>query len=107
MRGDRLKQLRLDKGLSQYDLADLIGSNQTQIKRWEKGEVVPSSDSLRRLAEFFGVTADYLLGLTDNPQGEISMSDLTEEEQQLILLSRSKVWGRFLELALGIFEGKK
>ena len=63
--GERLKQLRLEKGYYQAELAEILKTKQTNISRWEKGEFEPSFDQLVEIAECFGVSADYLLGLED------------------------------------------
>lgn len=61
----RLKQLRLEKNLSQLQLANLTKITQSNIVRWEKGEQVPSIFSLITLAKFFECSIDYLVGLED------------------------------------------
>lgn len=64
---ERLKELRQEKGLSQQQLAiNLKGKiSRTAIAQWELGTRIIKSDSLIILADFFGVTTDYLLGRTD------------------------------------------
>lgn len=84
MRGDRLNQLREERGLSQGELAKELETNTNQIGRWERNEVIPNSDTIIKLATYFNVSSDYLLGLVDSPQKEISADDLTEDEQELI-----------------------
>jgi transcriptional regulator with XRE-family HTH domain len=66
--GERLRKLRRAKGLSQARLADAIGMTATTISRVEKGEQVPSAKVVVGLAEFFGVSSDYLLGLISEKQ---------------------------------------
>ncbi len=67
MRGDRLRQVRLISGYSQEKLSELIGLGSRQIWRYEKGETVPDADVLADIARALNVSADYLLGLTDEP----------------------------------------
>ena len=62
---DRLKELRKEKGLSQKALAEQLGYNQSMICFWEKGVNEPTESAIRKAALFFEVSADYLLGLTD------------------------------------------
>ncbi len=62
---DRLKELRIEKGLSQMQLANATGLSQSAIARWELKITDPPASSLITLAKFFGVTVDYLLGLED------------------------------------------
>ena len=63
--GERLKELRLEKGLSQKLLADELGYNQSMISFWENKINEPTETAIRKTALYFGVSADYLLGLTD------------------------------------------
>ena len=62
---DRLKELRKEKGLSQKALAEQLGYNQSMICFWEKSVKEPTESAIRKAALFFEVSADYLLGLTD------------------------------------------
>lgn len=60
---NNLKELRLKKKLSQEDLAKEIGVSQACIARWESGKQEPKFTYIIKLAIFFGVSSDYLLGL--------------------------------------------
>ena len=63
--GERLKELRLEKGIGQEKLAaDLCVGNGT-ISLWENGLREPKMSNLILLAKYFGVTIDYLVGLED------------------------------------------
>lgn len=57
----RLLQLRLQKRITQKELADTVGLHKNHIGRYERGQSEPSSDKLRKLAEALGVSSDYLL----------------------------------------------
>ncbi len=61
--GERLKELRLEYGLSQAKLAKETGLTQSSIFYWEKGLKIPTAQAVVILAKYFGVTTDYLLGL--------------------------------------------
>lgn len=61
LRYDRLARLRKDKGLTQKELAEMVGLNQAQIHRYEKGAAEPSMSALKRLALALGVTTDELV----------------------------------------------
>ena len=63
--GERLKELRTEKGLSQKALAKQLGCNQSMVSFWENGVNEPTENAIRKVALFFEVSADYLLGLTD------------------------------------------
>ena len=62
---ERLKELRIEKGLSQRALAKELKINQPCIARWESKLQVPNIDVAVMFAKYFGVTTDYLLGLED------------------------------------------
>ena len=61
----RLKELRIMKNLSQRDLAKETGFTQAAIAYWENATRVPAATAVVVFAKYFGVTADYLLGLED------------------------------------------
>ena len=63
--GERLKELRTEKGLSQKALASKLGCNQSMISFWENGINEPTITNLVKLTQIFEVSADYLLGLED------------------------------------------
>ncbi|NHM26464.1 helix-turn-helix transcriptional regulator [Desulfofundulus sp. TPOSR] len=67
--GERLAYLRNQRGLSQAELARLLHMGQSTIAMYEKNRRSPDNQSLKRLADFFGVSTDYLLGRTDRPYG--------------------------------------
>ena len=62
---ETLKRLRLEKGLTQGDLAKYSGLKQSSIAMYETGKRNPKIDVLERLADFFNVDIDYLIGKTD------------------------------------------
>lgn len=62
---ERLNELMEDKNLSSLALSKILGVNDTTILRWRKGLINPTIDKLSVLCDYFGVTADYLLGRED------------------------------------------
>ena len=62
---NRLKDLRKRKNLTQSQFGDLWGASQNTVSNWENGNREISQDLLVRFASFFGVSVDYLLGLSD------------------------------------------
>lgn len=62
---NRLKELRKEKKLSQEDLAFALDSSQQQISNIEREVSLMNEDMIVRSADYFGVTADYLLGISD------------------------------------------
>lgn len=64
--GDRLKQLRQEKGLTQSQLGAYFNLAESSISLYESGKRSPDYATLKRLAAFFDVTADYLLDYSDS-----------------------------------------
>ena len=59
---ENIKRLRLQCGLSQVDLANKLNVSKQCVSNWENDNVLPSISMLLELADFFGVSTDYLLG---------------------------------------------
>ncbi len=64
--GERLKTLRTEKGVGQNKLANDIDVSNASISYWETGKQEPTASAIFKLAEYFDVSADYLLGRTDD-----------------------------------------
>lgn len=65
---DQLKTLRTEKGLTQADIAKIVSVHQVTYQGWEKGKSEPDLDKLIKLADYYKVSADYLLGRYDLAQ---------------------------------------
>ena len=63
----RIKELRKAKKMTQLKLAMELNTNQNTISRYENGEREPSIRDLIKIADYFNVSVDYLIGRTDNP----------------------------------------
>ncbi len=59
----RLKDVRLEKGFSQVELAKMVQTTNDSVYSWEKGRSQPSIEMIRKLCVALGVSSDYLLGL--------------------------------------------
>ncbi len=64
---NRFKDLREDKNLKQIEVAKIIKTTQQQYSKIETGKSDISGEKLKLLAEFYNVSVDYMLGLTDDP----------------------------------------
>lgn len=73
---NRIKDLRDKKQMNQKDLAKMMNCTDVTISRYESGSREIDSDTISRLCDIFGVTADYLLCRSDNPAPQISPEDL-------------------------------
>ena len=63
--GERLKELREEKGISQMELSKATGLSQSAIARWELNKSEPTGSALITLAQYFNESIDYLLGLKE------------------------------------------
>lgn len=74
---DRLVQLRKEFGLTQIEFAEKIGFSRTAISAWEIGRNEPSNEDTIKIANFFNVSVDYLIGKSNikNPE-KIDMDDV-------------------------------
>ncbi|OQB13231.1 MAG: HTH-type transcriptional regulator ImmR [Firmicutes bacterium ADurb.Bin193] len=65
MLAKRIKELRVQKGLTQQKFAEMMSLGITAVNNYENGNRTPSADTVIKMAKFFGVPSDYLLGLSD------------------------------------------
>ncbi|MBP5357390.1 MAG: helix-turn-helix transcriptional regulator [Clostridia bacterium] len=72
---NRIKSLRQKKNLSQQVVADGIGTSQANLSRWEAGRITPSILQCWKLAAFFGVSLDYLVGKDLFEENQINQAD--------------------------------
>jgi transcriptional regulator with XRE-family HTH domain len=96
--GSRLKEAREKKGLKQKELAALTGINEMHLSRLENDKSEPLAGYLEILATHLDVTADYLLGLTDQPNKPYGDAHLSDEERAMVEILRRKGWNGVLRL---------
>lgn len=82
---DKLKNLRKNKKITQTELGKAIGMSSSVITHYELGDRVPSYEVLIKLAYFYGVTTDYLLGVDDRKILSIDVAGFSEEQIQSLL----------------------
>lgn len=80
--GRMISRLRTEKGLSQRDLADLLGVSNGAIGMWETGKRQPDLDTVKKISSFFGISIDYLMG---NPQSSIDYSNYQMDTSEFAL----------------------
>lgn len=73
-----IKDLRLNRGLNQVELAKELFVTKQTVSNWENGNLMPSVDMLMKIADYFSVSTDYLLGLDDRRY--IETTGLTEQQ---------------------------
>lgn len=93
----RLAYLRSKKGVDQADVARAIKTSQGRISEHENGATSPTFPTLRKYADYYGVTTAYLLGETDNPGGDAESDQIVPTEDEMLLLELLRKGG-FREL---------
>ena len=76
--GLRLQEVRKLHNETQKDLGDIIGTRQTNVSEMESGKRTTTSENIAKICRHYHVSADYLLGLSDDPEG--GCERWTEEE---------------------------
>lgn len=84
MLNERLKQLRKEKKVTQQDVANYLGITRPAYTAYEKGNRSPDYDLLNKLAKYFNVTTDYLLGSTSNETDKSQKPELTPYQQEVL-----------------------
>ena len=74
---ERLRRLRRSRELSQVQLARGLGVGKQSISNWENDNIMPSVEMLERMASFFEVTTDYLLGREEDVAEGLVLVDVT------------------------------
>lgn len=67
MLGERLKKLRNERKITQEELGKIVNVTKVSISGYENGNRNPDTETLQKLADFFNVSTDFLLGRTDEP----------------------------------------
>lgn len=90
---NRIKELRENAHLLQDDLAENLNVKRNTVSSWERGRTEPDFESLRKMAEIFGVSVDYILGgenkmpvgYYSDEQFMVDCTNLSEENRQKVL----------------------
>lgn len=82
----RLKILRQSNNLTQTDLAKKLDVTTASVSKYELGSVVPDMEKLIRYCELFGVSMDYLVGLSDNETDTVKPIEYNSDEVELLEL---------------------
>lgn len=77
MFANRFKYLRQSKELNQVQLAGKLGVKKQSISNWENDNIMPSVEMLEKIADFFQVSTDYLLGRDEEPVDGVQTLDIT------------------------------
>ena len=89
--GNRLKNLRIEHNLTQFELAEKVKLSKANISKYEANLVEPSLSTLSLISSLFDVSIDYLLGKTDSPKAQYNSSDklnLSSTEEHVVTTFR-------------------
>ena len=104
----RIRELREDSDLTQKDVAQALYMQLTQYRRYETGERAVSLELATQIAQFYGVSLDYLAGLTSKNSAEDAYN-LNNEEKNLLSCFRNLTpinQGRVLERAFSLYQNQ-
>ncbi len=112
--GEKIKELRKNNKITQEQLGNAIGVSKMAISYFEKGKKSPGRESLEKIADYFNVTTDYLLGRSEDPElSEEENKIVTEEGKNIMALieslpedERKKAWEQ-LEMYVTYMQNKK
>lgn len=88
MLGDRLRAIRKEHGLTQQNIADVLGVDRTTYTVYEGGSITPSPATLVKLSQIYNVTVGYLIGVEENHP---ELRKIPEEKQREKLLSSDPI----------------
>ncbi len=80
--GENLKKLRTARGLTQKEFGERVGLSKAVVSKYENAMGYPSLDTLIKIAAYFGVTTDYILGATSKKT--LDVSGLTEGQMEAL-----------------------
>ncbi|MCU5201303.1 helix-turn-helix domain-containing protein [Bacillus paranthracis] len=114
MIGEKIKELRKNSKITQEQLGNAIGVSKMAISYFEKGKKSPGRESLEKIADYFEVTTDYLLGRSEDPElNEEEDKVVSEEGKNIMSLieslpedERKKAWEQ-LEMYVTYMQNKK
>ena len=96
---NRLKELRKEKKLTQKELAEETDIPYRTLQRWENGETDIKSDKAEKLANYFGVSASYLLGYSDYKNSkDISLALKSQSQKDINDFVKNNIFKNYLEL---------
>ena len=109
---ERLKELRTEAHMTQVELAKQLGIGQSSYADWERGKKNPTQENLMKIAQFFDISLDYLVGNIDEKEDgldniellfRMNSKGLTEEEKEIF----KKELIEFMEKRKELFIGEK
>lgn len=105
-RYDRLRTVRQERNMTIEVLSGLAKIGVRMLARYEAGDSDPTADVIVRLSQSLGVSADYLLGLSDDKGSGYVERDLTPDEQDIIEAIRSRQPVKLIRYATALLESR-
>jgi transcriptional regulator with XRE-family HTH domain len=101
--GDRIRQLRKEKGWTQNELGKILGLGENLVTHYERGVRFPRPEAIVNISKLFEVSTDYLLGITD--ERNTTNNSLTKNERlDLIAKSNPILDNKYLEMIKSLNE---
>ena len=110
-KSNRFYIARIKKGLSQTEVADILGLNKTAVSKWEGNKTFPDPDVLIKVVDLYQVTADYLLGISDEPQlfddARVPKTEVQDLFDRLNVVDQGRVLGYMYSILEGYGDVSK
>ena len=106
MIGQKIRDLRKQRKMSQTELAKILHVSQQTVTAWETGKAEPSSSAISSLADYFDVTTDYLLGRPDRKDDDAKTADI-EDDDVIFTYEGRRIPKEDLELIRRIMRGTR
>ncbi len=97
---DRLKELRIGKGISQRELADLIFISRSAVAKWENGLAMPKEESIERLCEIFNVEREVLFKDRDDQELQIKKNKTILKYKKIVIIMGAVITSYLLFLSI-------
>lgn len=103
---DRLKELRLENNLLQKDIAKKLNLTTSAYGYYEQGKRVPDSETIKILSDFYNVSSDYLLGISDTRTHEVTMALHSDTEYDHLPDEAKKEINNFIDYIKQKYKNK-
>lgn len=104
LKHNQIKELRKEKNITQNQLATAIGVSRSSVAMWETNNTQPDFDLIKKLADYFGVSIDYILGYEIKPTEQKENLELTSQEK-VVIEKLKKLSNNNLQKVLGYIDG--
>lgn len=94
MFAERLKELRDKNKMSQVELSKILNVAKQTVSNWENGNRTPDNEMLIRIANYFDVSVDYLIGRTDCPNHSLLTTEYKNKNIELVINSKNSSYSQ-------------